>query len=157
MTLYQYFGTGSIYSSQVSPNIVSYNYNLNSTFDNVEDYQSIVNSSDFTDDYGEVSQSSGLTIDFYLITDIVSGSSQPFGKLTLSGSANTEWINKNFYGSAEYRVNYQYNTSGALFNIGQKVERRVFAYNESSFENTEADYGLISKVATTTDNYENIT
>jgi hypothetical protein len=119
MTLYQYSGTGSILSAPPAAAFdeVSYNYNLNSVFNNTEDYELIVNNFNLSDDYGEISQSSGLTKDFNLITDIVSGTAQPFGGLILSGSAITQANYRLFFsGNGTTKVTYSPdNTSGTLF------------------------------------------
>jgi hypothetical protein len=157
MTLYQYFGSGSLGTLSALSESKTYTYNISSIFNNLEDYQSITISSGFTDDFGEISQVSGLTVDFNLITDIVSGNVEPFGGLTLSGSANTEWINKNYYGSGEYKVVYSPdNTSGTLFSFGEKLESITYDYSESSVEDTLVDYGLISNYVIFTDDFGEI-
>jgi hypothetical protein len=157
MTLYQYFGSGSLGTLSALSESKTYTYNISSIFNNLEDYQSITTSPDFTDDFGEIGQVSGLTVDYNLITDIVSGNAQPFGGLTLSGSANTEWVNKNFYGSGEYKVVYSPdNTSGTLFSFGEKIESRTYDYNESSVENTTVDYGLIDNPTIFIEDYQSI-
>ena len=157
MTLYQYFGSGSLGTLSALSESKTYTYNISSIFNNLEDYQSITTSPDFTDDFGEIGQVSGLTVDYNLITDIVSGNAQPFGGPTLSGSANTEWVNKNFYGSGEYKVVYSPdNTSGTLFSFGEKIESRTYDYNESSVENTTVDYGLIDNPTIFIEDYQSI-
>jgi hypothetical protein len=115
--------SGSIFGG-VSGNKITASYNLNSIFDNTEDYGSIVNDFNLSGDYGEISQSSGPTNDFNLITDIVSGISEPFGGLILSGSAITQVNYRLFFsGNGNTKVTYSPdNTSGTLFQFGSVTE-----------------------------------
>lgn len=142
--------SGNIFGG-VSGNTIVASYNLNSTFDNTEDYELIVNNSNLSDDYGEISQSSGSTSDFNLITDIVSGTAQPFGGLILSGSAITQANYRLFFsGNGDTKVTYSPdNTSGTLFEFSSATEAfsvttegtGLFEINDTALESrTYANY-----------------
>jgi hypothetical protein len=121
-----------------------------------------------TDDYGILTELHLESIDYEdlslvdnredngLIT--ILGTTQPFGGITLSGSANTEWINKNFYGSGECKVVYSPdNTSGTLFSFGEKVESVTYDYTDpSALEFNTDDYGSISEVYSESIDYEDL-
>jgi len=148
----------------VSPIKRTFDYNLASISDNnLSDYGSITNNVVSLDDYEQISQLSSTTLDYGLITQTVISTIYPFGGMQLIGSADTEWINKNFYGSAfgtigQVTVTYSPDdTTGTLFSFGEKIERRSYDYNQSSIENTEGDYGLINQVTLQTEDYQSIT
>ena len=114
-----------------------------------------------TDDYGLISEVHSESIDYsqdLSQTDntedngsiLVLGNIQPFGGLTLSGSANTKWINQNFSGAGEYKVVYSPdNTSGTLFSFGEKIESAAYVYTDpSSLEFNADDYGSVTELAT---------
>ena len=114
-----------------------------------------------TDDYGLISEVHSESIDYsqdLSQTDntedngsiLVLGNIQPFGGLTLSGSANTKWINQNFSGAGEYKVVYSPdNTSGTLFSFGEKIESAAYVYTDpSSLEFNVDDYGSVTELAT---------
>ncbi len=111
-----------------------------------------------TDDYGVLTELHLESLDYGDLSleenqednglIVILGTTQPFGGITLSGSANTEWINKNFYGSGEYKVVYNIdNTSGTLLSFGEKIESATYTYTDPSdlAFNTD-DYGSISEV-----------
>ena len=158
MTLYQYSGTGSLVSVATLLEKNSYSYNQSSISQTTEDGGLIINALEFQDDYGQINQSSGPIVDYGLTSEVVSGIVYPFGGLTLGGSAITQPNYRLFFsGTSIEKVIYSpNNTSGTLFNIGQQEERRSYAYNESSFENTELDYGLISQVTSLEEDYQDI-
>jgi hypothetical protein len=137
---------------------VSYDYNESSFIPFViEDLESITNPATSILDYGLVSESpSGQedneSIEFSTLS--------PFGSLTLSGSAETEYFNLNFYPiSAEYKVTYSPDdTSGTLFGFGEKLESLTYDYNESSAVlTTVEDSGSIASPVTDTIDYGLIT
>jgi len=155
--------TGTLFSFGQKQERRTYNYDKLSVQSIGQDYGSISNIVLFSDEYGSLLDSSTLIEDFGFVSTIdLFSAATPFGKLTVGGAANTEWINKNFYGSifgpaAEIKVTYSPdNTTGTLFSLGQKLERRTFNYNQSSIENTESDYGLISQITAQTEDYQSI-
>ena len=155
--------TGTLFSFGQKQERRTYNYDKLSVQSIGQDYGSISNIVLFSDEYGSLLDSSTLIEDFGFVSTIdLFSAATPFGKLTVGGAANTEWINKNFYGSifgpaAEIKVTYSPdNTIGTLFSLGQKLERRTFNYNQSSIENTESDYGLISQITSQTEDYQSI-
>jgi hypothetical protein len=121
-----------------------------------------------TDDYGILTELHLESIDYGnfsleedqedsgLIT--ILETTQPFGGITLSGSANTEWINKNFYGSGECKVVYSPdNTSGTLFSFGEKVESRTYDYTDpSALEFNTDDYGILTELHLESIDYEDL-
>jgi len=156
--------TGTLFSFGEKIERRTYNYDILSVQNIGQDYGSISNVILFTDEYGSVSNSSTLTEDFGFVSTIdLSSAATPFGKLTIGGSADTEWINKNFYGSTfgtigQVKVTYSPDdTTGTLFSFGEKIERRSYDYNQSSIENTESDYGSISQITSQTEDYQSIT
>jgi hypothetical protein len=121
------------------------------------------------EDSGSITSPVTSTIDYGLITEIYSGEEDngsvefgtliPFGSLTLSGSADVVYTNKNFSGSAECKVTYSPDdTLGTLFGFGQKVESFTYDYNESSgISVVTEDSGSISSPVTSTIDYGLIT
>jgi hypothetical protein len=114
----------------------------------------------YTEDYGDLYTPPNQTEDYGAIAGF--GSSEtvvPFGKLTLSGSAITQ-PNYRLYLSGQAKTKVVYspdNTSGTLFEFGQKLERRTHAYNLSSIFDNQDDYGLISTISGLLDDYGLIT
>ena len=119
------------------------------------------------DDYGLISEAHSESIDYsqdLSPTDnkedngsiLVLGNIEPFGGLILSGSANTQWINKNFSGAGEYRVVYSPdNTSGTLFSFGEKIESVAYVYTDpSSLAFNVDDYGSITELAAESIDYD---
>ena len=156
MTTYQYSGSGFISESSTLDANRSFNYSISSISENnIEDYQSITNSVTSVDTYGEVTESTGSVTDYSLITETAVDTITPFGGLTFSGSAITQPNYRLFFsGASVEKVIYSPdNLGGTLFSFGEKVERRTYNYNESSSENTEEDYGLISSSILTSDDY----
>jgi hypothetical protein len=158
MALYQYSGSGTLLNSNQSKESKSYSYNQSSELlYTSEDIGSISSGSTSNEEYGFTD--SPLTdgeIDYGLIS-ITSGL-QPFGGFTLGGSAITSANYRLFFsGSAVEKVIYKPSEGiGTLFNIGQKVEKITYNYNESSTENTEEDYGSITTLTSNSDNYQSI-
>ena len=186
MTLYQYSGSGSLNeSSEVNKNR-SFSYNRSSVYLYVtEDFGGIGilpqpngfsnNSIDFSqtthtfdeivvyeevdvDDYGNLTTSANETDDYGPIAGF--GSTEtlyPFGGLTLSGSAITQ-SNYRLYISGSAIVNFRsnYQTSGTLFEFGQKLENRSYAYNLSSTFDSADDYGSVTGISGLIDDYGSI-
>ena len=136
----------------------SYDYNLESVFDDSDDYGSVTNISGFIDDYETINQP-GLLLEYGLITEpITGGIVLPFGTITLSGSAITQPNYRLYFsGSAiEKFVHHPNNLSGTLFGFGQKIESITFDYNETSISENIVDYGLITNIVNGLDDYGNL-
>jgi len=136
----------------------SYDYNLESVFNDSDDYGSITNISGFIDDYETITEP-GLLLEYGLITEpITGGIVLPFGTITLSGSAITQPNYRLYFsGSAiEKFVHSPDNLSGSLFGFGQKIESITFDYNETSISENILDYGLISNEFSGVGDYGNL-
>jgi len=151
--------TGSLFNFGEKVESVTYDYNLSSadiltTFDE----GSISTSPTEFVDYGFVYETSLSGIEDYNTIQITS-SNLPFGSVSINGSATTEWINKNFSARGEYKVTYSPDdTTGSLFNFGEKVESVTYDYNESSSLILETlDIGLITDLITVSVDYGFIT
>lgn len=179
-----YGGVGAIYKVSYNPpentaplfsfgeklESTSYNYSITSIeYVELESYDLITSSTTVTDDYGAVD---GVLTDFidYEGVDITS-TTFSFGSLNLSGSAEVEYTDKNFYSDtpgAEIKVVYSpEDGSGTLFEFGEKLENFVYNYNLDSsrefvFEDLLSiddavtiidDYGLVSNAQTIFDDY----
>jgi hypothetical protein len=109
---------------------VSYDSNLYS-FDN--NTLPITGITDY-EDHGNISELSTGFGDNGLI-EIISAST-PFGSFNFNGSAGVEYVNTNFYDnitSSKVRVTYSPDdTTGTLFNFGEKSESVTYSYNLSS-------------------------
>ena len=158
MTLYQYSGSGILLNSYQSKESKSHSYNQSSELlYTSEDVGLISSGPTSNEDYGFTT--SPLTdgeINYGLIS-ITSGL-EPFGGFTLSGSSITSANYRLFFsGSAAEKVIYNPSKGvGTLFNIGERVEKITYNYNESSTENTEEDYGNITTSTLNFDDYQNI-
>jgi len=150
---------GTLFTFGEKVESITYDYNESSALITiVEDSGSITDSATSIDDYGliidpYVGQEDGGSIEFDTLI--------PFGSLTLSGSADVIYTDKNFYGNAEVRVAYSPDAEGKLFTFGEKVESVTYDYNESSIlvfssedyslisdsENQFGDYGLVSQIS----------
>ena len=166
------YNTGATYSVSYNPpeNIVSL-LNFGQKFESrTYDYndQSVIVVT--LDDIGSINDAVTSVIDYGLITEVYVGEDDagevsalqttlPFGGLSINGSANTEWINKNFYGEGEYRVTYSPdNTFGTLFGFGEKLESRTYDYNDQSgVVVTIDDIGSINDAVTSVIDYGLIT
>jgi hypothetical protein len=158
---------GTLFSFSEKLESFSYVYNENSIV------------SFIIEDSGSITSSVTEIEDLGLITDFVTGIEEygnldiisdaiPFGSFNLNGSANTEWINKNFSAHGDYSVVYSPdNTEGTLFSFGERIEYVVYDYNIDSIlfvsdtdygqvngvYTSEDSYGLISEIASQSDNY----
>lgn len=137
-------------------NVISYDSNLY-TFDNT---QTLINDLIPPDDYDDYGILTGipLGIEDYLTIEITEPNN-PFGSLVISGSANAEHTNKNFYDnvvSSKVRVVYSPDdTTGSLFSFGERIESIVYDYNNDSILFiTDPDYGFISSSPTNSESYE---
>jgi hypothetical protein len=166
------YNTGATYSVSYNPpeNIVSL-LNFGQKFESrTYDYndQSVIVVT--LDDIGSINDAVTSVVDYGLITEVYVGEDDagevsalqttlPFGGLSINGSANTEWINKNFYGEGEYRVTYSPdNTFGTLFGFGEKLESRTYDYNDQSgVVVTIDDIGSINDAVTSVIDYGLIT
>ena len=154
--------TGTLFGFGEKLESAVYDYNLNS--ENVfitTDDGLITSSVTLIVDYGFVYETAITGSDDYLTIEVTS-SDQPFGSLSVSGSADTQWINKNFSGSdaeGEYRVSYSPDdTTGTLFGFGERIESTTYDYNDSAALILEsADIGLITEPVTSIVDYGSVT
>jgi hypothetical protein len=147
--------SGTLFGFGNTEERVSYDYNIDSRIEYV------------INDFGSISDSYGTNVETYeLINGVVTsfdeygfiefaGSSNPFGSLSISGSASVEYINKNFYDnitSSKVRVAYSPDdTTGTLFGFGEKFETATYSYNLSSQDLLDVDdSGSIATIATQT-------
>jgi hypothetical protein len=145
--------SGTLFSFGEKVESIIYDYNIDSIkVVSTESLGLLTDSITVVDDHGSITAIID-ELDDYEGIDITS-TNNPFGSLLLTGSANTEWVNKNFSGAGEYKVTYSPdNTSGTLFSFGEKVESVTYDYNEESIKVNELDdYGQIVDVAT--ENYD---
>jgi hypothetical protein len=148
--------SGTLFSFGEKVESRTYDYTDPSALEfNTDDYGSISEAYLESIDYGDFSLEENLE-DNGLI--VILETIQPFGGITFSGSANTEWISKNFYGFGEYKVVYSPdNTSGTLFSFGEKVESVTYTYTDpSALEFNTDDYGSISEAYLESIDYENL-
>lgn len=166
--------SGTLFSFGNHKECIIYNYNINS---NVE---YLIN------DLGSILDSYGTNVETYnLINELptsfdeygsveITGPINPFGLVTISGSADVSYTNKNFYDnviSSKIRVAYSPdNTSGTLFSFGEKSETITYNYNLSSenlfiIDDSESitnsvtqiiDLGFITDPISEQDSYESI-
>jgi len=148
--------SGSLFGFGDIEETVTYSYNESSAiiFETL-DYGSVSGvATEFADD-GFLSEPVAGISD-YGTFDIVS-TTYPFGLFSVSGSAETEHINKNFYGyvtGAEVKVVYSPDdTSGTLFSFGDITEKVTYDYNEDSiYVVGDTDFGqLINPVLSSSD------
>ena len=115
---------------------VTYSYNINSSV------EFIIN------DLGSITGSYGTNIENYgFISELptafeelgpieVTSTSNPFGTLNIGGSANTLYVDTNFYDNittGKVKVSYSPDdTTGILFSFGDKFESVTYNYNLSS-------------------------
>ena len=147
--------TGSLFGFGEKIEAATYDYNVSSA-DILETFDEglITDTPTVTVDYGFIIDSDVSEQIDYNTIEIVS-SNLPFGLFSVNGSANTEWINKNFSASGEYRVTYSPDdTTGSLFGFGTKDESVVYDYSEQTILLVgDPDYGQISTGSTTFDDY----
>jgi hypothetical protein len=117
------------------------------TFDEINDVY------DLSDDYGLISVPASISVDNGSV--LTSTSLYPFGGLTFGGSANTEYVDKIFYGSAKYNfVHHPNDIGGTLFGFGEKLESKTYDYNESSvLLYTTEDLGDLNVTSDSPDDY----
>jgi hypothetical protein len=150
---------------------VVFDYNTDSVIPfEIEDMDAISVATSITDDYGLVSDLATIFIDYDSVA-FGSGDGTPFGLFAVSGSAEVEYTDKNFYSDtpgAEVKVVYSpAEGEGSLFGVGGISENVVFSYNEDSerefvIEDSQSisgsvtivdDYGLVTDAATIFDDY----
>jgi hypothetical protein len=175
-----YIASGSLFNIGSKDERRTYVYDASSivTF-SASDYEYINSTASVYENYGLVSQSSIGNTDLGYITN--TDITYPFGTLSLYGSSLTSnpRIHKGsgslfaFSGVAQSSVKstttetslftisgtssnirrFGYAAAGSLFNIGSKIERAAYAYNQSSItEYSTNDYGYVSSIADTTTN-----
>jgi hypothetical protein len=131
----------------------TYNYNeLISPITNLLDYGDITEvSGELEDDFGEISQSPGLIVDFAFIVNEVEDNLLPFGKVTLSGSALYQ-PNYRLYidGTALIKATYSDDVgAGTLAFSGSALE----AYSAQTPEDTQLFSISGSLIEKETDSY----
>ena len=137
---------------------VTYDYNLDSIREFVtEDLESISSGVTLTDDYGLVTEIQTTFFDYGLTDDAPVGTT-PFGLFNVSGSAESQYTNINFYGyvtGAEVKVAYSPDdTSGTLFGFGEKLESVTYDYNEDSILSVGIpNYGSIGDAPSVLEDY----
>lgn len=169
--------------SAESKAIYSYNQSSKEVF-NTDVYGSVSNAFTVTQNYGTVSDlTGGDSVDYGYIwsTDVL----YPFGNINISGNVSQSFQKANYStsgsfstlkGSSESKVFVKfesialfkasgqsvnlstkaYKGTGSLSNIGSKVEKATYNYNQSAIETyAEVDYGLITASGTTV-NYGSI-
>ena len=148
-----------------------FDYNTDSVVPfETEDMDAISVATSITDDYGLVSDLAITFIDYDTVA-FGAGDGTPFGLFTVSGSAEVEYTDKNFYSDtpgAEVKVVYSpAEGEGSLFGVGGISENVVFSYTEDSvrdfvFEDSQSisgsvtivdDYGLVTGEPTVFDDY----
>jgi len=151
-------GNGSLFGvGGISENII-FSYNEDSIREFVfEDSDSVSGSPTIVDNYGLITDTPTTFEDYAAIDESFVGS-VPFGLFNISGSADVEYTDLNFYGSvtgAEVKFVYSPdNTEGTLFGFGQKLESIAYDYNEDSILSVGVpNYGAIGAAATITDDY----
>ena len=135
-----------------------------------EDMDAISVATSITDDYGLVSDLVTTFIDYDTVT-FGAGDGTPFGLFTVSGSAEVEYTDKNFYSDTPgAEVKFVFSPAegeGSLFGVGGISENVVFSYTEDSvrdfgFEDSQSisgsvtivdDYGLVTGEPTVFDDY----
>jgi hypothetical protein len=155
-------GDGSLFGVGGISEIVVFSYTEDSIREFVvEDSQSISDSPTIVDNYGLITDTPTTFEDYEVIDESLEGST-PFGLFTVSGSAEVEYTDKNFYSDtpgAEVKVVYSPdNTEGTLFGFGQKLESVAYDYNEDSILVVGTpNYGTIGVAATITEDYGVVT
>jgi hypothetical protein len=150
--------TGTLFGFGEKIESVTYDYNEDSIREFVtDDLESISSGVTVTDDYGLVTNIQTIFLDYGLTDDTPLGTT-PFGLFNLTGSADSEYTNINFYGyttGAEVKVVYSPDdTTGTLFGFGEKVESVAYDYSINSiFSVGVPNYGSISDAATILEDY----
>ena len=155
-------GDGSLFGVGGISEIVVFNYTEDSVREFVvEDSGSVFDSPTVIDDY-ELITFTPTAFDDYGLTDELAEGAIPFGLFTITGSADVEYTDKNFYSDtpgAEVKFVYSPdNTEGTLFGFGQKLESVAYDYNEDSVLVVGTpNYGEIGVAATITEDYGVVT
>ena len=152
--------TSSLFTFGEKLESLTYDYNLTSAeFVETESSGLITSVSTEVDDFGLLG---GVLTEFVDYEGIdIATTTFPFGSLNVSGSANAEYTNINFYGyvlGAEVNVVYSPDdTTGSLFSFGQNIESTVYDYNNDSLVSyTIENSGLITSVASEFEDFGNI-
>ena len=152
--------TSSLFTFGEKLESLTYDYNLTSAeFVETESSGLITSVSTEVDDFGLLG---GVLTEFVDYEGIdIATTTFPFGSLNVSGSANVEYTNINFYGyvlGAEVKVVYSPDdTTGSLFSFGQNIESTVYDYNNDSLVSyTIENSGLITSVASEFEDFGNI-
>ena len=172
-----YIASGSLFNIGSKDEKRTYVYDASSivTF-SASDYEYINSTASVYGDYGLISESSVGDTDLGYVTntDIV----YPFGTIKVSNSviqkanktyrgsgslfttsgvaessvkSTTETLLFTIYGASSSIRRFEYTTTGSLFNLGSKIEKAAYAYNQSSItEYFTNDYGYVSSIADTT-------
>ena len=176
-----YNATGSLFKLGSKDESRTYVYNASSivTF-SASDYEYINSAASAYGDYGLISESSvgNTNLGYVTNTDIA----YPFGSITFISASSTNFVPRYtasgslfaFNGVAESSTKttktetllfaisgtssnirrFGYTATGSLFNLGSKIEKAAYAYNQSSItEYSTNDYGYISSIADTTTDY----
>jgi len=177
-----YVGFGSLFHIGDRVEKATFSYNSSSVSDYDELDYGLITASGLTNDYGLITKvSSGGEIDYGAIINL--DITYPFGLFKVSGNSDDRWIQVftkigsgslfEFTGATEafsaqtpentflYNVsgnaiesrNNSYVGFGSLFEVGDKVERVTYNYNESSIVayETEVDYGSVTTSGITID------
>jgi hypothetical protein len=128
--------TGTLFNFGNIAENVTYSYNINSSVEFIiDDLGSITGSYETNiENYGFIGE---LPTAFEELGPIeVTSASNPFGTLNIGGSANTVYVDTNFYDNittGKIKVSYSPdNTTGILFSFGDKSESVTYNYNLSS-------------------------
>jgi hypothetical protein len=153
-TLRPYVASGTLRMDQTVAETalekVSYSYNIFSTLPSNLDYGSIANiTGEIIDNYGQLDENFGSSIDDYAfiinpVLPII-----PFGKISVTGSAEF-YPNYRLYfdGQAQVKIVYSEVFVGTITFSDYGIESRTYVYDNTSIFSAFEDLGLISTPTT---------